>query len=227
MAHLEHVDKVAAYFRIIVDEPDDTDLDDATVTEFLQIGFSEFLHLVNQYQPYFNQTLVTITLSDQAFFNLDNFGSGFAILGPQVTAARMMQAIDLIEVDANGNFIRRLEPATSQDEVKNSVEDKWFLTTGGLAFNRRISGTFELHYEPESQVDWSQLTAGDDEYITDFVNYQDLIALYAAKHYHIVDSSENKMLMMQMAKRERDFETYLQKRNFSGPRYVGDEDYWT
>lgn len=212
------VQDVATYFRTIVDEPDVTFLDDAMVQQFLEIGFDQYQQFINQIQPNYNSVTTDLVWSDQDFFALDDFAGGFAILGSQVTQARLMQAISLSEVDANGQVIRVVNPSNSFDELQNSyLSDKWALGETGIRFSRRTSGTFRLAYQPESAVDWSALLVGD-EFIDNFTMYHDVIALLAGQNYGVIDAAENPQMFRLMQVRLAAFKQYLRNRNANARR---------
>ncbi|GAG24030.1 unnamed protein product, partial [marine sediment metagenome] len=58
------------------------------------------------------------------------------------------------------------------------------LLNNTLKFSRNVTADIKLWYVPEQNVDWTQDTAGDNEYIDDYNLFQKLIALYAARDYY-------------------------------------------
>ena len=90
------------------------------------------------------------------------------------------------------------------------LSQRYILGGTVLRFSESQSGeTVRIEYVPVSAVDWTRLTAGDNEFVDDFDAFHDLIALYAYKQYSIRDGAPNPELDGQLARREVELELYL------------------
>lgn len=227
------VEEVADYFRDLVDEPDTTFLTPAMATRFLKIGYSEWVNHILKVVPNYLEQTIPITLSNAA--SLDLTTGAWAVLGTSSTPPanpRLMQLNEFMELNPDGTVCRALDIVPSIQanlQASRQGKDTVFLTSSSLVFSRALTGSYQFSYSPEPStlVDWTKVSAGDNEFIDGNMSmFTDLIAMFAARQYHAVDDSMNKVLEAQLQKREVAFSEYLGRRSYRGSRYVtAVEDY--
>ena len=231
---LVNATQVATYFREIIDEPDTTFIDGPRAQRFLEMGSEEYRRMIADLDPEILVERVTINLANAREYDLSADAVApevVTILGEMPTNARMVRLIDIESVDANGDNQYILESVTSLKALRNAQiglywrELAYLLTRSSvLMLSSDYNGLLRLNYVPEDPTDWSLTGPIDTEYISDnLTEYHDLIALLAAKHYHIMDQSTNEQLERQLKQRKDDFMEYTQRRNYEAPRFVGSE----
>lgn len=226
--------QVAAYFREVIDEPDTTFIDGARAQRFLEMGSEEYRRLIADLDPEIITARITISLANAREYDLSSDAvpaEAVTVLGETPTDARMVRIIDIESVDANGDNQYFLEAVTSLKALRNAQiglywrELAYLLTRSSvLQLSSDYNGLLRLNYVPEDPTNWSLTGPLDTEYISDnLTEYHDLIALLAAKHYHIMDQSTNEQLERQLKQRQDDFMEYAQRRNYDAVRFVGSE----
>tara|TARA_Y100001973_G_C5199018_1_gene336304 strand:- start:105 stop:788 length:684 start_codon:yes stop_codon:yes gene_type:complete len=215
-------DYIANVLRTYIDEPDQTFVDNALLTRFLQIGYQEFRNRVMQCDPNIYATQAVYTLNNTTSLDLTTTnpdGAATPILGPtSVNGSQLEMLIAIYRQESNSAIPARILNQVQNVQALEATNNSFFFSNNSVTFSYSISGTIRVSYVPSANVDWT--AAGG--YIDDMTLFHDLIALYAYKQYAIVDAAENGPLISQLGKRESEFMQYLTSRTTGGPNYVQD-----
>ena len=205
------VDGIGDLFRLYCDEDDETFLAAAQVTSALTVGYDQFRRQIVQTDPYSYAARVSISPTSD-FYDLADAANPTRILGASLAPAgtrRLYQLLKVVNVDTAGAVNWYYRGAGSFEEM-DRLSQRYILSGTVLRFSEDQSGeTVRIEYVPVSAVDWTQLTAGDNEFVDDFDAFHDLIALYAYKQYSIRDGAPNPELDGQLKRRELELELYL------------------
>lgn len=219
MATLLYVDNVTSLFRAYTDEPDLSFLTSADTQTYLEIGYNEFRQKVTSLAPATYAVDVTITPSGTTY----NLATGAVkILGSAPTSARMVRLLSVR--NATPDIDPFMWTGVSSKRALQTTYRGYYLEGQLLHLSADTTAPLKVQYVPESTVDWTKTTAGDNEYIDDLVEFHDIIALLAYKQYAIRDSSTSEQIQRQLSMRMRDLESTLLRRNFDGPHYVARTD---
>lgn len=191
------VDQVRALFDQYVDEDDLTFLSVTQRRDALSRGYDSFRQQVIAATPWAYNRQQDFTLNDVS--QLDLTTSTPAIMGSSAAAGTRLQRLYRIALlNTNSNVWQFLEASPTLDGVlPRDYFDRWedvptyyvFLGTT-LELSRKLNGTLRLYYLPEANVDWTQDTSGDNEFIDDYGQFHKLIAMYAARDYYTVRDGE-------------------------------------
>ncbi len=212
------VDEVYNLYRLYMDEPDETFVNQAIASGFLDLAYRDFRSLVVSTDPYIYTASVTFTLAASRIQTLVG-----TILGAGAPAAdRMYELRDLWWTDAAGTYAYgRLKPGSAAEELVDGRCD-YVLIGDSLVFNVERSGTLRVNYIPEPNVDWATIAP---TYIDDLHSFHDMIALIAYLQYAIIDSAENPQLLALLAKRTQQLREYLENRSGGISERVADVEY--
>ena len=220
---------IANTLRTYIDEPDQTFVDSALLTNFLQIGYQEFRNAAIMFDPNIYAKTATYTLNNATQLDLTTeVPTGFAgpILGAAAVAGEQLEMfVTLYRHNVQGSVPAFVYQSVQSMEALQSTAGAYLFVDGIVDFSSQITATVKLAYVPSSDVDWTA-AAG---YIDDLTLFHDLIALYSYKQYAIMDAAQNQVLMYQIDKREREFKDYLNTRSVGGANYVQDVSssrYW-
>jgi hypothetical protein len=222
MANLLFVEDVAAYMRLLIDEPDDTFVTSAILQSWLRIGYNRYYQFVTDQNPERFVLTQALPLAGVSEYDLNGILLGAA------APRRLLQIHRVVKVDTNGLI-------TQMFKGKNSIEELVTPTYGTVAyvlqgtklyFSAVLNDTYRIDYIPMTLIDWSKLTAGS-EWIDDLVQFHDLIALYAAQQYFAADNQPNPMIESLLITRQKDFNNHLTRgRDLNANRFVQEEDPW-
>ena len=225
---MKYCENVADYFRLIIDENDATFIDDATVSKFLEIGYDEFVQAVSDIDPNFYIATQTYTLAGVT--ELDLATAVPTIMGPTVAAParQVSQILRIVQLDTSGVPTNIYTPVYSYEQLitPGTLYPARFMLQGTLLkFSGQINATIRIEYIPLSNVDWTQINVGDNEYIDEMLAFHDLIALFAAKHYFMMDTADNTSTLRQIQKRLQDVNDFVERgRLRNANRFVTAED---
>lgn len=164
---------------------------------------------MRRYDPSFYDKRVTLTLSDQDSYDLAT--GAVKLMGPTATLAASGRLASLTRVqslDGSGNWQFDYEPAASIVEMQ-ALFSSYFLEATILYFSGLITGSVRLIYTPISAVDFTKITAGQNEEIDELDEFHHLIALYAYGHYAITDGASNKQIAEQIQRTEASLRRHL------------------
>lgn len=185
------VEEVSALFLQFVDEQDTTFLTPAQRQFYLKTAYDAFRNEVAGIDAFFYATNVDFSVTDALSYPL---GSGATIiLGPNAAAGtRMERPLRLVLLNDGSEEIGYLGRKGNIDDVRpqDSTSFAWSgfyqLTNRTLYFDRKFTSSMRLYYIPETSVDWSRDTSGDNEYIDDMNQWHDIIARLAVRDYYAV-----------------------------------------
>ena len=206
-----YVDQVASYFRQVCDEDDETWQDATVLALTLGVGEAEFRRIVTQIAPDIFGAEQELTVAGRSY-NLAT--AAVKMLGADAAAAtRLSSLLKVARISTAGQDPPDyyFKPATSLDALHQTTE-RYLLKGQALWFSDDMTGLVRLHYVPVSPVDRTKQTSGDNEYISDLVEYHDVIALLSHKQYSLRDEAPNPELEQLLARRLGSLEMYLRLR---------------
>jgi len=224
-----YCETVAAYLRTIIDESDATFISDADISTFLSIAYEEFRQLVSDVDP--NQFIVSQNYTLASADTLDLSAVANIIMGASVVAPqqRLMQIVRIVSLDGSGNVTNIMNPVYSYESLitqDGAWNSRYMLQGTTIKFSALQTGVIRIEYVPLSDVDWTQITTGDNEFIDDMVAMHDLIGLLAAKSYFMIDGADNKSILTQIQTRLGHLNDFTERgRIRNANRYVGTESY--
>lgn len=214
------VKEIAQYFRILVDEQDSSFLTNGTVSSFLALGYNEFRRFVSNNDQNGYTNTVQFPITNVMEYDLGGSTSPVRVLGPTPTTTRMYRLLSLQSLNGDGTIKQLWKAAANMDELRKigfgygdgymqGVGPYFLFQNTKLKFSIPINDTFALNYVPVSTVDWTKLGPTDTEFVDDYGDYHDLIALFAARHYAIPNGQANPMADTLLAARTAEFNEYL------------------
>ena len=216
---LDYVEDIAAYYRRIVDDPDESFLDTEAITVHLGRGESEFRQFVSNVDPMVFRASVSITPSNGEY----DLGLGAPNPVKIMNAPPMLPAnqprlsrINMISI-GTGSSRRRIPPARSWEEFENysggrfmDTSPRWILDGTILRFSGSFSGTVNIDYVPVSAVDWSAgQVVGSHVWVSEIPEFNDIIALSAAVQYQIEIGRDDPRILGQLAARQKLLRRFL------------------
>jgi len=221
--------EVADLFRLYADEPDQTFLDAATVTTFCTIGLEKYRGLVAEINPMGLMTGQHFTLpmgapADNNQINLmAATDEGNAIYGaPAVGLGRHIKSIHSLYIKQAASVTPSaiFQPVYSYGEMAHSSAPSYFWRGPNIFLSYNVNDTVAIEYIPIQ--DTLTFAVGATAFIDNFGPFHDLIALYACRHYAVMDGAPNPMAEALIPSRERDLQRYFVSRVGLGPQYVAD-----
>jgi hypothetical protein len=202
--------EVASLFKQYVDDADATFMSDADAVVFLNQGYFEFFTMVaEQDSNVFTAEENYIALSNNEL-DLASPAVGNAIMGNTPAGTRLYRLMRVSQIDGNGDIRYYLQPARSLVEMRNDV-NRFMLRGSKMLFSDTLENV-KLEYVGIADTTFTagNIVSGAGVFIDNLVQFHDLIALLACKHYAIKDFATNPVLMGQLQKRETDLKAYLQ-----------------
>lgn len=217
---LNYVEQVARLFRTYAQEP--RDLSEQEMWIYLEQGYEDFRNFVSRIDPSIFMVRLAVTPVGES---ADLAG---VVFGAIVTQRRLTRLVRVGYSTDGLVFQALLHPASSIEELQ-AGSGRFMLDGQSLRFSGSMSGQVLLEYIPQSNVDWTKTASGNTEWIDDLIQFHDVIALYALRHYYIHDEAENAPALNSLARREQDLSNYIQSRNIGASQSVadvrGDYDY--
>jgi len=225
---LKYAENVADYFRKIIDDSDTTFVSNTDVAQWLEIGYEEFVQAVSDIDPNFFLVTQEYTLSNVDELDLAAVASpimGASVASPQ---RQLAQIIRIVQLDGSSNVKNVYTPVYSYEQLITPgvlYPARFMLQNTLLKFSGTINATIRIEYIPIQNIDWSQISTGDNEYIDELLQFHDLIALFAAKSYFMVDAAENDATLRQIKTRLQHLNDFVERgRLRNANRYVLSED---
>jgi hypothetical protein len=204
-----NVTQLTDLFKSYMDEADDTFVNAANVQRYLTIGYDRFRGLVTRQEPFAYVRSVQFTPGAASY---DLAAGAVKVLGSTPNATRMVRLLALAFQDpTTGVLIDLYTPLGSFDEfVQYPPGDSvYFKENTTLLFPGVVNRLLTLYYHPASTVDWTKSAPADTEFIDDFAEFHDLIALLAYGQYAIRDGGKNDVLQSELKDRTREFQAYI------------------
>ena len=202
---------VIDYARLLIQEPDSTFFTDAQMAAQAKMAYREFRALVTRTDPSYYATTATFSPTTNSY-DLALATNPVCILGSgALTGPRMRRLLVLATVGTTGydDSLRGVTDRRALLNGSNSVS-KYLLEGSILYFDTSgAPGSLRITYDPIEAVDWTQLTAPPNTYIDDLDDFHDIIALFMARRYHIVDASVNPGLASELSGRSSQLADFL------------------
>ncbi|MBM4344918.1 MAG: hypothetical protein FJ100_16240 [Deltaproteobacteria bacterium] len=224
-------DEIATYCRHVLDDPNTVFLPNSLLATILQRGYVEYRRLLPKeareirYQP--------AALVNASELNLDG-----VLFGDPATSARCQEITRVQFVDATtGQFLGLLSPAPSFETLAPSASNNWLSALAGgqarwwldrrrLRFSSPVTATIQIYYIPDDAGKFTTATiaTGAGDYVDDFDQFHDLIALFGCKHYAMKDGVLSQPIMAQTQMIQAQMQAHFaETRSGEGSRYVRDD----
>ena len=220
--------EVAQLFKQYVDDADATFMSEDDAVVFLNQGYREFYSLVAENDSNFYVATAVYANVNAKFIDLATtpatLPAAAIIMGQNVTATdkRLYRLMRVSQCETNGNVRYYLQPCRSLVELRNDV-NRYMLRGKELLFSDVVQN-ISLEYVgiEDSKFSLANITTtAAADFIDDLVQFHDLIALFACKHYMIKDFATNPVLVQQMELRMKAINEYLSTgRSFSANNAV-------
>ncbi len=191
-----NVFEVATLYKGYVDE-DSAEWHEDVFPIYLKLAYEDFRKAVTQINSWVYATEVDIDITG---LDYDLASAAVTILGPAPTNTKMSRLLEVWAV-TGGRVRYPLEAALGPREQYNNCAYRLQGTV--LKFTALVEQKLRLYYLPQSTVDWTKVTAVDDEFIDNFDEYHELIAVYAAIRYGVRDGGMPRVLEL---KRQKELE---------------------
>jgi hypothetical protein len=202
----KYVEDVARELRRYLVEPDQTAISEAVLQSWMQMAYDEFRHEVMKTDEWFYARKATITLTAY-----ETTLSSLGLSGAAAAAGTSLERLVGI-MRVSGNRKEQLTMGRTMVDVEEGSADAVLLGDTLRMASDPTGKTLELWYVPSQSVDWSQTTAGDNEFIDDLLSFHDIIALIAYLHFAVVDAAEHPQLLRLLGQRTQTLRRHLEKR---------------
>lgn len=207
--------EIMRYFEMVIDESDNTFVNATDKALFLRLGHNEFRTIAFEETPLDMVSSVDYTLAGVRTIDLeavDPDGGGGAttrLLGPDASnpmlklhSVAMMSGTDVsyyydLVVD-NTNITDYPYPILATPIA--------WLRASTLRFATDQTGTIRVSYLKESDVDFAAVAP---TFVDNFPQFHPLIAMFAAKHYSVIDNGVNEQLEAKTASFTEEMKSFL------------------
>lgn len=224
-------DKVADLFRVYMDEPDQTFVDNAQVAQWLTLAYDDFRRIVIEKDPYVYTNSLIVTLSAKRKVDLSSaLDVSTPIMGASAGAGReLYQLVNIycVESASEPDKVKyRLNPSRSPASVHDGMAS-YALRGTELVFDQELTETIRIDYIPfQTGIFTTASISSSPQFIDDLGPFHDVIALIAYLQYAIVDAADNPQLSVQLARRVAALKTYLDGRTGGVVQHVVDIDWY-
>lgn len=215
-------EEIARDFRIYMDEPDKTFVDEAQLAIWLEKAYDDFRALVTEIDPFVYGVSQVYSLG--AVRKLDLAGVVTPILGA-TAVTRMYQLVNIYRIESaalSDNVVGLLTPGTALQSTYDARAD-YTLKGTELFFPAETTMDIRVDYIPEPAIVWATaIVIGQNVYVDDLNRFHDIIALIAYLQYAIADAADNEQLMRQLGRRQQQLRSYLENRSGGITEHVTD-----
>lgn len=202
------------YFEMVIDESDNTFVNETDKYLFLKLGHNEFRTIAYEETPLDMVSTVNYTLSSAKTIDLtavvpDGGGAGSELLG--ANANNPMLKIHSVAMMSTDDVSYYYDLVVDNREITDypypilSTPIAW-LRASTLRFATAQTGTVRVNYLKEASVDFSAASG----FVDDFPQFHPLIAMFAAKHYSVIDNGVNEQLEAKTAQFTQEMRSFLQ-----------------
>ena len=199
----------------------------------LERGYFDFVDFIIRHDDFIFRQEVDITFANTDVYDLASAGSAVRIMGNPaggLTHGRLWRLINITTLDGNNNpsqvipSTRRLDALAPFGSPSFQLLRPWFaasfiLKGSILQFNIELNQTLRVFYVPSVKFDaaltvgvnWAADGAAQTTYIDNFEVWHDMIALFAARRYVIMDGMQNPMVDNLLKARKMEFGSFLIK----------------
>ena len=220
--------EVAAYYRLMIQEPDTSLVSDAQAAIQLDLGYQDFRKKVQQYDDRYYITSADISVTGSSY---DLAAGAVSILGSSPTNTRMVRLVSIVTTDSGVETDIWQGVSTRRALIGGgNTRDRLFMLEGTtLYFESSLSScNLTIYYVPISTTVWAgNLGAGAGVYIDDLDQFHELIALYAARRYMIFGATvDPDALQREIDRVETDMEMFFNSMRSVDDRYIQRESYY-
>ncbi len=206
--------EIMRYFEMVIDESDNTFVNAADKALFLTLGHNEFRTIAFEETPLDMVSSVDYTLAGVRTIDLeavDPDGGGGAttrLLG--ATAASPMLKLHSVAMMSGTDVSYYYDLVVDNTNITDypypilATPIAW-LRASTLRFATDQTGTIRVNYLKESDVNF----AGVDLFVDNFPQFHPLIAMFAAKHYSVIDNGVNEQLEAKTASFTQEMKAFL------------------
>jgi hypothetical protein len=209
---LRYCEGVADLFRAYCDEPDVSSmLTAAHLLVFLEQGHREYRQFIVRHAPDYFATRLIITPSGRSYDLAGSGGETVTIFGTTATHPIASTIVRLYPSDSTTRTGIPLEPCRSIQQLETGMGQVCRIGTW-LHFDSQYRSVV-VEYVPIQDgvggVDWSKLAPLDNEWIDNLIEFHDVIALMAYRHYAIRDAADNRQLERSLGERKQALADHL------------------
>jgi len=218
------VTQVSALFRQYIDETDDSWLEN-NIPVYLRFGYAQMRRMAQQADPYaLAIEAPPISLTNAMQYDLSLTTNPVRLLGNPLaglTGPRLQKILQVQSFNVDGTVKYMWKGVGSIRELRRYSwaggqvsggygPAQYFLQGNLILFAAQITEpNFTITYFPEDTVDWTKNGQSDNEYIDNFGDFADLIALLAYQQYAIRDGINNPGVLAATQDRKAEFNAYL------------------
>ena len=210
-----------------VDESDATFLStaaNAVRTQLFKVAYDKFRQIAADADPYAYGHSATLNLSGtSAVYDLAAAGSAVRLLGNPaggLTGPRLQRIQFVGYTNTDGTFQYKFNACSSMEELMasraqfNMVRElAYFFADDTILFSVALAAAsnITLLYLPQSAVVWANAGAAQNEFVDDYDEFHDLIALLFAEQYSVLEGRMNPMVARLLEIRLQDFQRRLRQ----------------
>lgn len=180
-----YAEEIANLYRSWVDESDAA-WHTSIIPTILKVGYNEFRRRIIEQQPFVYASSVDIAVSGYSY---DLRAAAVSVLGATPTDTRMEKALELRYINPGGRPGHGIPIMPDTSQMLRQSSGAACIRASVLEFNWLVNETLRFWYVGEPSVDWTRISAGDNEFVDDLGAYHELIAVYAAEYYGIRDNA--------------------------------------
>jgi hypothetical protein len=202
------------YFEMVIDESDNTFVNAADKALFLTLGHNEFRTIAFEETPLDMVSSVDYTLAGVRTIDLSTLvpdDAGSVLLSNSITTStRTMLKLHSVAMMSGTDVSYYYDLVVDNTNITDypypilATPIAW-LRASTLRFATDQTGTIRVNYLKESDVNF----AGVDLFVDNFPQFHPLIAMFAAKHYSVIDNGVNEQLEAKTASFTQEMKAFL------------------
>ena len=206
--------EIMRYFEMVIDESDNTFVNATDKALFLKLGHNEVRTIAFEETPLDMVSSVDYTLAGVRTIDLSTLvpdDAGSVLLSNSVTTStRTMLKLHSVAMMSGTDVSYYYDLVVDNTNITDypypilATPIAW-LRASTLRFATDQTGTIRVSYLKESDVDFS--VAG--QFVDNFPQFHPLIAMFAAKHYSVIDNGVNEQLEAKTASFTQEMKAFL------------------
>ena len=199
---------------MVIDESDNTFVNAADKALFLTLGHNEFRTIAFEETPLDMVSSVDYTLAGVRTIDLSTLvpdDAGSVLLSNSITTStRTMLKLHSVAMMSGTDVSYYYDLVVDNTNITDypypilATPIAW-LRASTLRFATDQTGTIRVSYLKESDVNF----AGVDLFVDNFPQFHPLIAMFAAKHYSVIDNGVNEQLEAKTASFTQEMKSFL------------------
>ncbi len=206
--------EIMRYFEMVIDESDNTFVNAADKALFLTLGHNEFRTIAFEETPLDMVSSVDYTLAGVRTIDLSTLvpdDAGSVLLSNSITTStRTMLKLHSVAMMSGTDVSYYYDLVVDNTNITDypypilATPIAW-LRASTLRFATDQTGTIRVNYLKESDVNF----AGVGLFVDNFPQFHPLIAMFAAKHYSVIDNGVNEQLEAKTASFTQEMKFFL------------------